>query len=117
MDINEKYFAGFEHRIIDTGEVKIHAWCGGSGHEAVLLLHGHPESHLTWYAVASRLAERYRVVIPDMRGYGESSKPHGLPDHSTYSKRAMIRYLSWKNWGIRNSILPDTTVAGVYVTV
>lgn len=91
MDINEKYFVGFEHRIIDTGEVKIHAWCGGTGHEAVLLLHGHPESHLTWYAVAPRLAERYRVVIPDMRGYGESSKPHGLPDHSTYSKRAMAR--------------------------
>ena len=87
--INEKYFKGFEKHIIDTGEVKIHAWVGGHGKEAVLLLHGHPESHLMWHGVAPELAKDYTVVIPDMRGYGESSKPHGTSDHATYSKRAM----------------------------
>ena len=87
--IDEKYFKGFERHIIDTGEVKIHAWVGGHGKEAVLLLHGHPESHLMWHGVAPELAKDYTVVSPDRRGYGESSKPYGTPDHATYSKRAM----------------------------
>ncbi|OFB35898.1 alpha/beta hydrolase [Mycolicibacterium sp. (ex Dasyatis americana)] len=56
---------------------------------ALLLVHGYPESHLMWYRVADRLKDRYFLVIPDLRGYGDSSKPQGLPDHSNYSKRAM----------------------------
>lgn len=87
--INEKYFKGFKHIEVDTGEVIIHTWVGGSGAEAVLLLHGHPESHLMWHKVAPELAKDYTVVIPDLRGYGESSKPKGEADHSTYSKRTM----------------------------
>ncbi len=87
--INEKYFKGFKHQIIDTGEVLIHTWVAGHGKEAVLLLHGHPESHLMWHKVAPELAKDYTVVVPDLRGYGESSKPHGKADHSSYSKRAM----------------------------
>ncbi|WP_208985103.1 alpha/beta hydrolase [Maledivibacter halophilus] len=63
----------------------------GEGSEVVLLLHGHPESHLMWHGVAPKLAEDYTVVITDMRGYGESSKPEGLDDHSTYSKRVMAK--------------------------
>lgn len=87
--INEKYFNGFKHVEVDTGEVIIHTWIGGNGEEAVLLLHGHPESHLMWHKVAPELAKDYTVVIPDMRGYGESSKPKGTSDHATYSKRVM----------------------------
>jgi haloacetate dehalogenase len=89
MDLNEKYFSGFTRHTIDTGEVKIAAWVGGQGDETVLLLHGHPESHYTWFAVAPKLAKKYRVVLTDLRGYGESDKPYGLPDHSTYSKKVM----------------------------
>ncbi len=88
-EINEKYFKGFKHLEIDTGEVRIQTWVGGTGDEVILLLHGHPESHLTWHRVATKLAENYTVVLTDMRGYGDSSKPEGLPDHSTYSKRVM----------------------------
>jgi haloacetate dehalogenase len=55
----------------------------------VLLLHGYPQTHAMWHAIAPRLARDYAVVCPDLRGYGDSSKPRGLADHSNYSKRAM----------------------------
>jgi haloacetate dehalogenase len=55
----------------------------------VLLLHGHPRTHVTWHKVAPLLAEQFTVVCPDLRGYGESSKPPTTPDHAPYSKRAM----------------------------
>ena len=54
-----------------------------------MLLHGHPRTHTTWYAVAPILARDFTVVCPDLRGYGESSKPADLPDHSQMSKRAL----------------------------
>jgi haloacetate dehalogenase len=69
-------------------DVEIAGRSGGSG-PPLLLLHGHPQTHLIWHRVADRLAKRYRVVCPDLRGYGDSSKPSGLPDHSNYSKRRM----------------------------
>ncbi len=55
----------------------------------MLLLHGYPQTHAMWHKVAPELARGYSVVCPDLRGYGDSSKPKGLPDHSNYSKRAM----------------------------
>jgi haloacetate dehalogenase len=55
----------------------------------VLLLHGHPRTHTTWHRVAPLLAAERTVVCPDLRGYGESSKPPTTPDHEPYSKRAM----------------------------
>ena len=55
----------------------------------LLLLHGYPETHHMWHKVAPALAEKFTVVCPDLRGYGDSSKPEGAPDHSNYSKRAM----------------------------
>ena len=61
---------------------------GGSG-PPVLLLHGHPRTHATWHRVAPLLAAGHTVVCPDLRGYGESSKPPTTPDHEPYSKRAM----------------------------
>ncbi len=83
------YFKGFERMLIDTGDVKIHTLVGGEGKEVILLLHGHPESYLIWRDIAPSLAEKYTVVATDLRGYGDSSKPKGLLDHSNYSKRVM----------------------------
>ena len=57
----------------------------------MLLLHGYPETHAMWHKVAPALARDYTVVCPDLRGYGDSSKPRGLPDHSNYSKRSMAK--------------------------
>ncbi|MEE1938930.1 alpha/beta hydrolase [Streptomyces sp. TRM 70361] len=63
---------------------------GGSG-PPVLLLHGHPRTHATWHRVAPLLAADHTVVCPDLRGYGQSSKPPTTADHAPYSKRAMAR--------------------------
>ncbi len=83
-------FGGFELLTIDTGEAKIRLRKGGSG-PPLLLLHGHPQSHVMWHLVAPRLAEEFTVVAPDLRGYGDSSKPATSADHAPYSKRAMAR--------------------------
>ncbi|MBD8541976.1 alpha/beta hydrolase [Oxalobacteraceae sp. CFBP 8761] len=68
--------------------VTINAIVGGSG-PPLLLLHGHPQTHAIWHRVAPRLAEHFTVVACDLRGYGDSSRPQGAPDHANYSKRAM----------------------------
>ncbi len=83
-------FEGFQRVEINTGEVTIHAVVGGQG-QPLLLLHGYPQTHAMWHRVAPRLAERYTVVAADLRGYGDSGKPAGAPDHSNYSKRVMAR--------------------------
>ena len=83
-------FPGFENRKLRTSGAAINVTYGGSG-PAVLLLHGYPETHAMWHKVAPELARDYTVVCPDLRGYGDSSKPKGLPDHSNYSKRAMAK--------------------------
>jgi haloacetate dehalogenase len=53
------------------------------------LLHGYPQTHAIWHKVAPSLARDYTVVCADLRGYGDSSKPRGVPGHANYSKRAM----------------------------
>lgn len=71
------------------GGVTIHGRSGGDG-PAVVLLHGHPRAHTTWYAVAPQLvAAGLTVVCPDLRGYGRSSKPEPDAEHVTYGDRAM----------------------------
>ena len=83
-------FPGFEtHRIRSNG-VTIHAVVGGEG-PPLLMLHGYPQSHVMWHRLAPKLARHYTVVCPDLRGYGDSSKPRGLPDHSNYAKRTMAQ--------------------------
>jgi haloacetate dehalogenase len=57
----------------------------------LLLLHGYPQSHRIWHRVAPLLADRYSLVMPDLRGYGASSAPPGEPDHANYSKRRMAQ--------------------------
>jgi haloacetate dehalogenase len=81
-------FDGFERERVRTSEAEINLVRGGSG-PPVLLLHGYPQTHAMWHAVAPRLAERFTVVAADLRGYGDSSKPPGGDDHAGYSKRAM----------------------------
>jgi len=63
---------------------------GGDG-PPVLMLHGYPQTHAMWHKVAPLLARDYTVVCADLRGYGDSSKPRGIPGHGNYSKRAMAR--------------------------
>jgi len=79
---------GFARKRIPTKEVAINVLHGGSG-PALLLLHGYPQTHAMWRKVAPLLADRFTLVIPDLRGYGDSDKPRGLPDHANYSKRVM----------------------------
>jgi haloacetate dehalogenase len=81
-------FEGFEKRRIETPEAEIELVRGGDG-PPLLLLHGYPQTHAMWHLVATALAEDFTVVATDLRGYGDSSKPFGEEDHSTYSKRAM----------------------------
>jgi len=82
---------GFATRRIDTGEASIQLSVGGAG-PPLLLLHGYPQTHVCWHLVAPRLARRFTVVCPDLRGYGESrGPPTGTADHAAYSKRAMAR--------------------------
>ncbi len=78
---------GFETREVSTSETRIHLRVGGAG-APVLLLHGYPQTHLMWHRVAPALAERFTVVCPDLRGYGDSGKPASDPGHRVYSKRA-----------------------------
>ncbi|ABR90713.1 hydrolase [Janthinobacterium sp. Marseille] len=81
-------FAGFERHNAKVNGVNIAYIKGGQG-PALLLLHGHPQTHVIWHKVADTLAQHYTVIASDLRGYGDSDKPQGLPDHSNYSKRVM----------------------------
>ena len=85
-------FPGFEQKKIsipsDDGAVEIAYQIGGAG-PALLLLHGFPQTKAIWHQVAPALARDFTIVAADLRGYGQSSKPHGKADHSTYSKRSM----------------------------
>jgi haloacetate dehalogenase len=82
-------FEDFQLEHVDTGDVIVRVRYGGTG-PAVVLFHGHPRTHTTWYAVAPALARAgYTVVCPDLRGYGRSGKPASDADHTPYSKRAM----------------------------
>ena len=82
-------FAGFTDELIDVGEVVLRVRHAGQG-QPVLLVHGHPRTGATWHRVAQLLLEAgFRVVCPDMRGYGRSGKARVLADHSQQSKRAV----------------------------
>ena len=81
-------FEGFERERVETPDAEIELVRGGDG-PPVLMLHGYPQTHAMWHLVAPTLAEDFTVVATDLRGYGDSSKPFGAEDHSTYSKRIM----------------------------
>lgn len=86
------WFQGFEQAQFGLGGAHVFARFGGDAHKpALLLLHGFPQTHVMWHRVAQDLARDFFLVIPDLRGYGDSAKPHGLADHANYSKRAMAQ--------------------------
>ena len=85
-----RLFPGFTERLIRTSGATIKVVYAGQG-EPVLLLHGYPQTMACWHEIAPKLAKHYTVICADLRGYGGSSKPKGLPDHSNYSKRAMAQ--------------------------
>jgi haloacetate dehalogenase len=79
---------GFRNERIKTSGAEINALIGGSG-PPVLMFHGAPQSLITWRLIAPDLAKDFTLVMCDLRGYGDSSKPPGGEDHSVYSKRPM----------------------------
>ncbi len=78
----------FRRRRIRANGVEINCATAGQG-TPLLMLHGYPQTHSMWHRVAPELARDYSVVCPDLRGYGDSSKPEGTADHGNYSKREM----------------------------
>jgi haloacetate dehalogenase len=81
-------FEGFKPARIETSAATINLVQGGEG-PPLLLLHGYPQTHVMWHKVAPLLAPHFTLVCPDLRGYGDSSKPASAPDHASYAKRAM----------------------------
>jgi haloacetate dehalogenase len=80
--------AGFRNERVKTSGAEINAVIGGSG-PPVLMFHGAPDALITWRLIAPDLAKDYTLVMCDLRGYGDSSRPPGGGDHSDYSKRPM----------------------------
>ena len=83
-----RFFPGFKAFRVQTSGAVINGVIGGQG-PPVLLLHGAPQTHISWRLVAPKLAADYTVIAADLRGYGDSSKPADTEDHANYSKRAM----------------------------
>jgi haloacetate dehalogenase len=98
VSVNQSMFPGFRQTFVRTRGVMvdgklaegavINTLIGGKG-PPLLLIHGHPETHICWHKVAGKLAERFTVVLTDLRGYGDSSKPDGGAEQINYAKRAM----------------------------
>jgi haloacetate dehalogenase len=87
-DRQSEVFEGFSRTTVSADGLRINVVYAGSG-PPVLLLHGYPQTHAMWHRVAPLLAERFTVVCPDLRGYGDSAKPPTDPSHEVYSKRTM----------------------------
>ncbi len=85
-------FSGFEKRQISLGDCRINLVTGGEG-PPLLLLHGYPQTHVAWHAVAPLLAENFRLVIPDLPGYGDSLGLAPDPEHLNYAKRTTAKVM------------------------
>ncbi|ANG65369.1 alpha/beta hydrolase [Marinobacterium aestuarii] len=81
-------FAGFTQGTYHVNGVQIHCRIGGDG-PGLLLLHGHPQTHVIWHKVAQSLAKHFTVVAADLRGYGDSEKVPASEHHLAHSKRVM----------------------------
>jgi haloacetate dehalogenase len=86
------HFPGFKHLDVRTSGAVIRLRHGGSG-PPLLLVHGNPENHTCWHKVAAKLAQDYHVILPDLRGYGDSSLPDPGPNNINFSFREMARDL------------------------
>ena len=87
-EVTDGLMQGFRRERVRTQGAEINVAVGGEG-PPLLLLHGNPLTHVSWHRIAPALAESFTVVAPDLRGYGDSSKPDGGPDHAAYTFRAM----------------------------
>ncbi len=85
-------FEGFENRQAPVGNCVINLLVGGEG-PPLLLLHGYPQTHVAWHAVAPTLAKRFTLIIPDLPGYGDSVGPEPDPAHLNYAKRTTAKTL------------------------
>jgi haloacetate dehalogenase len=83
-----RFFPGFTSARVKTSGAEINLVHAGSG-PPLLLMHGAPQTHVSMRLIATELAKDYTVIAPDLRGYGESSKPPDGENHANYSKRAM----------------------------
>lgn len=83
-------FTSYTHELRSINGLNIHCRIGGVG-PPLLLLHGHPQTHVIWHKVADQLAENFTVVAADLRGYGDSDKPPASEASASYSKRIMAR--------------------------
>ncbi|NRF71864.1 alpha/beta hydrolase [Aquincola sp. S2] len=92
--IDPVLFPGYEPRDLTVADgvrirVRVHSDVSASARPPLLLLHGHPQTHAIWHRTAPALAEQFTLVLADLRGYGDSSKPPATDDHAAYSKRTM----------------------------
>lgn len=99
-------FAGFSQHRVNANGVEINFRRDGDG-PPLLLLHGYPQTHAMWHAVAPALARRFTVIAADLRGYGDSAKPAGDAAHLAYSKRtmaldmiALMAALGWQRFAV-----------------
>jgi haloacetate dehalogenase len=93
-DEGRRWFEGFEARLHALDGSVVMARTGGrAGAPPLLLLHGFPQTHVMWHRVASALRDDFALVLPDLRGYGDSARPPTTDDHAPYAKRAMARDL------------------------
>ena len=84
------WFDGFDAKVHEVNGQRLFARTGGkAGGPPLLLLHGFPQTHAIWHRVALALQDRFFLVMPDLRGYGDSSKPESDATHASYSKRVM----------------------------
>lgn len=85
---NSRLMDGFRHEMVKTSGAEIKVAIAGNG-PPLLLIHGNPLTHVSWHKIAPALAKTFTVIAPDLRGYGDSSKPAGGEDHAAYTFRAM----------------------------
>ena len=88
------WFDGFEKQTVTLRGLPVtfrRSRDGANGKPVLVLLHGFPQTHVMWHRVAQQLQDRYQLVMPDLRGYGDSSHEAGDAGHARYSKRAMAQ--------------------------
>lgn len=88
--MDSPFFPNFTHMISKVNGVDLSVHIGGQG-EPLLLLHGYPETSAAWSKVAPDFAKKFKCIIPDLRGYGQSSVPETDADHLAFSKREMAQ--------------------------
>ena len=77
-------FKNFKTSKVNINGVRINFKIGGKGYP-ILMLHGYPQTHMMWRKLATKFTDKYTVICPDLRGYGDSDKPISDKLHKNYS--------------------------------